>query len=182
MIKYLCPDECLASLLDVDLDKLKEKGYRGIILDIDNTLLAWADDELDRSAVAWVERAKAAGFQLCLTSNALKERVVRVADALQIPAIAGAIKPRKKPFRQALALLGTAPGETIVIGDQMFTDILGGNRMDLYTILIDPVDMEELAATKVMRKLERRVIRRLSRKGYISESAAQRRLATGRRR
>ncbi|NMB13479.1 MAG: YqeG family HAD IIIA-type phosphatase, partial [Firmicutes bacterium] len=81
MIKYLCPDECLASLLDVDLDKLKEKGYRGIILDIDNTLLAWADDELDRSAVAWVERAKAAGFQLCLTSNALKERVVRVADA-----------------------------------------------------------------------------------------------------
>ncbi|NMB13465.1 MAG: HAD hydrolase-like protein, partial [Firmicutes bacterium] len=103
-------------------------------------------------------------------------------DALQIPAIAGAIKPRKKPFRQALALLGTAPGETIVIGDQLFTDILGGNRMDLYTILIDPVDMEELAATKVMRKLERRVIRRLSRKGYISESAAQRRLATGRRR
>ena len=181
MIRYLCPNECLASLLDVDLDKLRYKGFRGIILDIDNTLLAWADDELDQSVLAWVRRAKAAGFQLCLTSNALRERVLRVAGALDIPAIAGAIKPRKKPFRQALELLGTAPGETIGIGDQLFTDILGGNRMDLYTILIDPVATEELAATKVMRSLERRVIRRLSRKGYISERAAQRRLAAGRR-
>ena len=182
MIKYFCPNECLPSLLEVDLDKLTEKGYKGIIIDIDNTLLPWAGDELKSTILDWVDRAKASGFKLCLTSNALKDRVARVAKSLDIPAIAGAIKPRKKPFRQALQLLGTTPSETVVIGDQLFTDILGGNRMHLYTILIDPVDSEEMVGTKVLRRLERRIIRRLSRKGYISESAANRRLASGRKR
>ncbi|NLJ24032.1 MAG: YqeG family HAD IIIA-type phosphatase [Firmicutes bacterium] len=182
MIKHFCPNECLPSLLEVDLDKLKAKGYKGLILDIDNTLLPWAGDEPSHTVLAWVEKAKAGGFQLCLTSNALKERVARVSRTLDIPAIAGAIKPRKKPFRQALQLLGTTPSETVVIGDQLFTDILGGNRMQLYTILIDPVASEELVATKVIRRLERRIIRRLSRKGYISESAAHRRLCPGRKR
>ncbi|NMB44963.1 MAG: YqeG family HAD IIIA-type phosphatase [Firmicutes bacterium] len=181
MIRYLCPNECLGSLLDVDLDKLSNKGYRGIILDIDNTLLPWRGDALEHAVLTWVERAKAAGFQLCLTSNALRERVVRVSEALEIPAIAGAIKPRKKPFRQALELLGTRSTETVVIGDQLFTDILGGNRMRLYTILIDPVGTEEMAFTRLVRRLERRIIRRLSRKGYISENAARRRLATRKR-
>jgi len=177
MIRIFCPDECLGSLLDVDLDELWQKGYRGIILDIDNTLLPWAGDTLDQDTITWVKRAREMGFRLCLTSNALKDRVERIAAALDVPAVASAVKPRKKPFRQALRLLRTQPRETVVIGDQMFTDILGGNRMALYTILIDPVATEELKATKMMRRIERRIIRRLSRKGYISESAARRRLA-----
>lgn len=179
MIKYLCPDECPASLVDVDLDRLKQNGYRGIILDLDNTLLPWAGDEIDQAVIGWVRRAKAAGFELCLTSNALRSRVDRARQALGIPAIAGAIKPRKKPFRQAMKVLGTEPTETVVIGDQLFTDILGGNRMQLYTILIDPMASEEMAATKLIRRIERRIIRRLGRKGYISESAVRRRLASG---
>ncbi|HHV93231.1 MAG TPA: YqeG family HAD IIIA-type phosphatase [Firmicutes bacterium] len=180
MMKIFCPDECLGSLFDVDLDELWRKGFRGIILDIDNTLLPWAGETLDEDTIRWVTRAREMGFRVCLTSNALRERVHRIAAALSVPAVAGAVKPRKKPFREAMRLLQTNPWETVVIGDQMFTDILGGNRMALYTILIDPVTTEELKATKLMRKLERRIIRRLSRKGYISESAARRRLAKSR--
>ncbi|MGI6567851.1 MAG: YqeG family HAD IIIA-type phosphatase [Limnochordia bacterium] len=176
MIKIFCPDECLGSLLDVNLDELWQNGYRGMILDIDNTLLPWAGDTLDQETVMWVRQAKEMGFRLCLTSNAFKERVHKIAAALDVPAVASAIKPRKRAFRLALDMLKTRPRETVVIGDQMFTDILGGNRMGLYTILIDPVAAEELKATKVMRRIERRIIRRLSRKGYISESAARRRL------
>ena len=58
MIKIFCPDECLGSLFDVDLDELWQKGYRGIILDIDNTLLPWAGDTLDQDTIIWVKRAR----------------------------------------------------------------------------------------------------------------------------
>lgn len=179
MLRYLCPNLCLASLVDVDLARLQKQGYKGIILDIDNTVLPWAGEDIDGPVLAWVQKAKAKGFQLCLTSNAFRERAERIAGVLEIPVIAGAIKPRKKPFRQALKLLGTTAAETVVIGDQLFTDVLGGNRMDLYTILLEPLATKEMAATRLVRRAERRIIRRLSRKGYICETAARRRLARG---
>jgi len=69
-----------------------------------------------------------------------------------------------------LEILGTAPEATVVIGDQLFTDVLGGNRMDLYTILINPMSKEELGTTKIVRKVERRVLNRLYRKGLIDEA------------
>lgn len=180
MMGWLCPNECLSSLLDVDLASLRTRGYQGIILDIDNTVLPWAGEQVDDAVIAWVSEAKAKGFRVCLTSNALQERADRIAAILDIPAIAGAIKPRKKPFRQAMELLGTTVENTVVIGDQLFTDVLGGNRMGLYTILLDPLATKELAATRLIRRLERRIIRHMSRKGMINESAAQRRLS-GRR-
>ena len=77
---------------------------------------------------------KKAGLKLCIISNALEERVRIVGEKLGIPWVARAIKPRKSPFKKALALLGTTPGETATVGDQLFTDIWGGNRMALFTI------------------------------------------------
>ena len=179
MMGWLCPNECLSSLLDVDLASLRTRGYQGIILDIDIGA-ALGRRTGDDAVIAWVSEAKAKGFRVCLTSNALQERADRIAAILDIPAIAGAIKPRKKPFRQAMELLGTTVENTVVIGDQLFTDVLGGNRMGLYTILLDPLATKELAATRLIRRLERRIIRHMSRKGMINESAAQRRLS-GRR-
>ncbi|NMB24006.1 MAG: YqeG family HAD IIIA-type phosphatase [Firmicutes bacterium] len=179
MLKFLCPDLCLRSLVDVNLDRLQEQGSKGIILDIDNTVLPWAGEDIDASVILWVETAKSKGFRICLTSNALRQRAERIGDILAIPVIARAVKPRKKPFREALQILGTTATETVVIGDQLFTDVLGGNRMGLYTILLEPLAPKEMAATRVVRRVERRIIRHLSRKGYICETAARRRLAKG---
>lgn len=177
MLKYLCPDLCLRSLVDVELEMLQKQGSKGIILDIDNTVLPWAGEDIDEAVLAWVKAAKSKGFRICLTSNALKQRAERIAAILAIPVISRAVKPRKKPFREALEILGTTVSETVVIGDQLFTDVLGGNRMGLYTILLEPLAPKEMAGTRLMRRVEKLIIRHLSRKGYICETAAQRRLA-----
>ena len=170
MIDLFCPDECVGSVVDIDLDALWAKGIRALILDVDNTLLAWETDDVPADVKAWVERAQAAGFKVCIASNGTKSRVMRVAKHLGVPAISKAIKPRKRPFRRALEMLGVSPEVTAVIGDQIFTDVLGGNRMELYTILINPISTEELGTTKIVRKVERKVLTRLYRKGLIDEA------------
>ncbi|NLK08342.1 MAG: YqeG family HAD IIIA-type phosphatase [Firmicutes bacterium] len=177
MFKHLCPDLCLGSLLDVELGKLKSQGYRGIILDIDNTVVPWSDENIGQAVITWVEEGKEIGFAFCLASNALKQRAEQVGHALGMPAVFRAIKPRKRPFKEALRILGTAASETVVIGDQLFTDVLGGNRMGLYTILLDPLASNEMFWTKLVRRVERWVIRHLIEKGYISEAVTRRRLA-----
>lgn len=171
MLQILCPDDLAASVLDIDLDRLKARGISGMILDLDNTLLAWGNDDIPPEAAAWIAKARAKGFALCIASNGVASRVEQIAARLGIPAISKAVKPRKKPFRQALEILQLPPEKVAVVGDQMFTDVLGGNRMRLYTILINPVSRRELGTTRMVRKVERRVIARLYRKGYLSDRA-----------
>jgi len=173
LIDLFCPDQCVGSVVDIDLDALWRRGIRALILDVDNTLLAWEAEEVPADVKAWVDRARAMGFKVCIASNGTRDRVMSVGRRLGVPAISKAIKPRKRPFRRALDMLGVTPGETAVIGDQIFTDVLGGNRMELYTILINPVSTQELGTTKIVRKVERRVLNRLYRKGLIDEEELQ---------
>ncbi|NLV92782.1 MAG: YqeG family HAD IIIA-type phosphatase [Firmicutes bacterium] len=168
MIERFCPDEVHRSLSDIDLSKLWQQGIRGIILDVDNTIVRWDSSVLPTETLEWIADAKERGFRLCIASNGVSRRVKALAREMDIPAIAKAVKPRKKPFRSALELLRTGPEETMVIGDQVFTDVFGGNRLNLYTVLINPLGTKELRTTRLMRRLERSVIRRLHKKGYLS--------------
>ena len=138
MLEKLCPNCQANSILKLDLAELKKVGIRGVIFDLDNTLVEWKKDILDPEVITLVERFKADGFKICILSNALEHRVEVVAHTLGVPYLSRAAKPRKLPFRKALELLGTLPEETAVVGDQLFTDILGGNRMELYTIWTPP--------------------------------------------
>ncbi len=173
MLRMFCPDQVVASVLDVDLDHLMKKGITALVLDMDNTLLRWDSDEVSAEMKAWVAQARRRGFQLCITSNGLRSRVDHISSYLQVPAIHKAVKPTKRPFRRALAILGTLPQQTAVIGDQIFTDILGGNRMSLHTILINPLGEKELGTTRMMRRMERRVLARLARAGLLAEGAVR---------
>jgi len=167
VLELLCPDECVDSVLDIDLPGLYAKGIRALILDVDNTLLGWETEEIPEDVLSWVRQAQAYRFKLCIASNGTRSRVLRIAAALGVPAISKAVKPRKRPFRRAMEILGTSADATAVIGDQIFTDVLGGNRMALYTILINPVSKSELRTTKMVRRVERRVLSRLQRKGRL---------------
>lgn len=167
MIDLLCPDECVESVLDIDLESLARRGITALILDLDNTLLAWETDEIPSAVSAWVDHARDRGFKVCIASNATKSRVRKIADQLGVPAISKAVKPRKRPFRLAMEMLGATPERTAVIGDQVFTDVLGGNRLDLYTILINPISDMELKTTRIVRRVENRVLSRLQKKGRI---------------
>lgn len=170
LLKMLCPRMIIESVPDIDVEALWAQGYRGIIFDLDNTLVSWRRWTLTPTVKAWIARAQATGFKMCILSNCLfRRRVSRFARQAGIPAIPKAKKPRKRWFQQALELLGTEVGSTIVCGDQVFTDVLGGNRMGLFTILVLPVDRREFYVTILQRTAEKIVLFRLRRKGLLRD-------------
>ncbi len=155
MRDLLRPDRYFRSFYEVDFDQLIEMGIRGIALDLDNTLVAWGDDSISEELVSKVDRLRQLGIKMCIVSNNLGGRVAAISKKLGIPAASGALKPFRRAYARALDILGTKSGETALIGDQLFTDILGGNLAGLYTILVDPISSREFATTKILRRLER---------------------------
>lgn len=168
-MQILRPAEYRRSIFAIDLDKLKRLGYRAIMLDLDNTLVRWNHPDPTPPLVEWLRRVRAMGFLPCIVSNNSGSRVSEFAAKLDIPFISNAVKPRRRGFREAMNLLGVQPGETVVVGDQIFTDILGGNRAGAYTILVVPIDPKEFFLTQLVRKVERRLLRHLHRKGLRAE-------------
>lgn len=165
--KRLCPRATATTLYELAPGFFLTRGIRGLIIDLDNTLVAWGEDKISRRMREWVREIQAAGLKICILSNALEHRVRAVGENLGIPWVSRAVKPRKHPFRQALKILGTSPQETAVIGDQIFTDIWGGNRMRLYTIWTTPLSTEEFISTKAVRRLERLVVKKFRKKGIL---------------
>ncbi|MDI9442144.1 MAG: YqeG family HAD IIIA-type phosphatase [Firmicutes bacterium] len=172
----LQPDFIVESVLDIDLGALREKGIAGLLVDIDNTLVAWADSSIDEAFAAWIRRAKEEGLRVCIVSNALEERTTTLARSLGIPAVGRAMKPLKRAFLRGLALLELPAEEVAVVGDQLFTDIFGGNRLGMLTVLVNPLSRQEFATTKLVRKIEERVLRRMVKRGRLSSDAIETRL------
>lgn len=163
MYKKLIPDIIVENIYDINLDFLKEKGITSLVLDIDNTLVPQKSKFPDKMTIEWLEKVKKEGFKICLISNNTKRRVNEFKEKVGVPGIAWAIKPRKGAFKKALKILNAKPNETALIGDQIFTDIFGGKRAGLYTILVKPLSKEELGWTKLMRRAERHVLKRIER-------------------
>ena len=144
------------SLDSISIEKLKREGIRGLIIDLDNTMTPWNDLEVGPKVAQWFEKVQVAGIQACVVSNNKhKQRVAVVAEHLRIPFVFRATKPRRKAFRSGMEILGTGTSDTAVIGDQLFTDILGGNRLGLCTILVLPISDREFIGTRFLRQMER---------------------------
>nr|WP_255351300.1 YqeG family HAD IIIA-type phosphatase [Caloranaerobacter sp. TR13] len=161
LMSKLLPDLYVDTIFDIDLISLKSKGIDSIIVDIDNTLVSWESEYASKEVVDWFKRIKELGFKCCIVSNNTKDRVVKFNKSIEVYAIHRAVKPRKKPFQKAIKLMNTTPGKTVVIGDQIFTDILGGNRLGAFTILVVPISKKEFLWTRIIRKLERRILRKI---------------------
>ncbi|MDI6812324.1 MAG: YqeG family HAD IIIA-type phosphatase [Desulfitobacteriaceae bacterium] len=147
------------SLDHISIGRLLQDGIKGLIIDLDNTMTPWNDVEVGPKVAAWFKALKEAGIKACVVSNnKRKQRVAVVADRLGIPFVFRATKPRRRAFRAGMALLGTGPLDTAVIGDQLFTDIMGGNRLGLYTILVVPMSSREFIGTRFMRQMEKAVL------------------------
>lgn len=166
MFHYLKPDLYYPSILEIDLQDLRKRRIRGIICDMDNTLVSWEKKGVEREMVKWCGEVREQGFKMCLVSNGLLERVEKISHALNVPYVAQAIKPRRRPFKKAAKILDLHPTQLAVIGDQIFTDILGGNRMGMLTILVDPLSKKEFPGTKVTRLIER-VVRKRALKAFL---------------
>ncbi|KGP76005.1 HAD family hydrolase [Desulfosporosinus sp. Tol-M] len=156
MIKYFQPTIQAPSLDLISVEQLTRDGIKGLIIDLDNTMTPWNDVEVAPKVTKWFLKVKAAGISACVVSNCSKrQRVAVVADYLDIPFVFGAFKPRRRAFRVGMRLLGTEYKNTAVIGDQLFTDILGGNRLGLYTILVTPINDREFIGTRFLRRMEK---------------------------
>ncbi len=162
--KLLFPNMYVESVHHIDIEFLSEKGIRGLLFDLDNTVIPRDANVFSPEITSWFGKLLARGFKMCVVSNNGPRRLQYLAGPLELPYVCRAVKPRKRPFKRAMEIIGTSPGETAVIGDQIFTDILGGNRLGLYTILVTPMPGKEYWATELInRRLERLVIRRLKR-------------------
>ncbi|MDP3058336.1 MAG: YqeG family HAD IIIA-type phosphatase [bacterium] len=157
----LRPNQIHKAIYDIDLLSLKQVGFRAIMIDLDNTLVAWDDGVIDRRVSQWLNLAGELGFKLCLLSNARQTRFEYFARILGIKGVGNAQKPRKSGFLSALNLLKSAPCETIMIGDQLFTDILGAKRLGLFAVLVSPISEVEFFGTRITRKIEKITLRLL---------------------
>ena len=159
MFESLKPKVYLESLIKIDLKKIKnEMKIKGIIIDLDNTSVAWGKDDIDEDIIKWINEAKDINMSLCLVSNTHTKRVKKFADVFDIPYFSNAFKPFHFSFQKAIKILGTEYSETMVIGDQIFTDILGGNRLNMYTILVAPLGKRDSIGTFIQRSLEKIIL------------------------
>jgi HAD superfamily phosphatase (TIGR01668 family) len=161
MIELLYPRIYVDSLLDIPLKRLRERNIKAFILDLDNTITEWNSNELRSEIIEWFRLIKDEGFKACILSNNAEQRIEKVAVRLGIPFIHRAAKPRRHSFFSAVKLLEVSNHEVAVVGDQIFTDVLGGNRAGLFTILVKPLARREFFGTKINRTLELFVLRHL---------------------
>jgi HAD superfamily phosphatase (TIGR01668 family) len=147
-------------ITDIKLDELKEDGIKGIILDLDSTLIAPRSGKLTADAASWLESARSS-FKLAVVSNNKRvDYIAKTSDLLAMPVIGAAGKPRARELLKTLALLDLKPQEAVLVGDRPLTDILGGQRAGMKTILVYPLKtMNEPKWIQFFRWLERLVIK-----------------------
>jgi uncharacterized protein len=161
VINKLIPNEYLEDIYQIDMARLFKSGYRNLIMDIDNTIMPWNEYVITPKLVRWVNQTISMGFKICLLSNNNIQRAHSLADKLGIMAASNRGKPLPRAFISAINALQGTRRDTIVIGDQIFTDILGGNILGLYTILVDPISPNEFFGTKINRFMEKFIRRRI---------------------
>jgi uncharacterized protein len=167
VLKHFLPDQHVKSIFEITPESLKEKGIKGIITDLDNTLVEWDRPNATPKLIKWFEDMKNSNVKVTIVSNNNESRVKSFSNPLQIPCIPAARKPLGRAFHQALREMGLAKEETVVIGDQLLTDVLGGNRSGFRTILVVPVAQTDGFVTRFNRKVERIILNWFRKKGKI---------------
>lgn len=154
MFKTFYPDEDMASVYDIPFGELYKKGVRGVIFDIDNTLVPHGAPA-DEQAKELFLKLKKIGMESCLLSNNKEPRVAPFAESVgKVPYIFKGNKPGRKGYLQAMALMGTTLQNTVFVGDQLFTDVYGARKAGIYSILVKPINPKEEIQIVLKRYLE----------------------------
>ena len=159
MYRFL-PDFITTRIFDMDLSALRERGVKGIAVDIDNTSVPRKARNPSLSAVEWIKKVKQAGFKVCILSNARKKRTRLFMEELGVHGIGFAAKPSLRGYDKAAKYMGLSHGQCAILGDQLFTDIKGGVKAGFVTVLTEGLDENEIAFVKVKRYFEKRILDR----------------------
>lgn len=158
------PDLVAPSVHEVDYEALRSRGIQAVVFDLENTLCPWRAGELDPPTWALLEGLQGRGLRLAVLTNAAlspDHPLLRALRGRGIAVVAKARKPLTGGFRRALGELGVPPGQAALVGDQLLTDVLGGRRAGLLTVLVDPLTPRESLPTRFNRRVERLLGRRL---------------------
>lgn len=163
--QLLTPCLHIKSIYDLPIKWLEERSITSIITDLDNTLVPWRDYTVVQELADWFDSLHKRGYKTLILTNARPApTILELSRKLNTELVVGARKPVTRFFRKAMELLGSTPGETCVIGDQIFTDVLGGNLVGCHTVLVERIGPREFVGTKVMRLFEKLIKQRM---GYV---------------
>ena len=166
MEKYV-PDMYKPSIYDINYQKLLNQGIKCIMFDLDNTLVSPSTKKPTDEIKELFDKLKNMGFRIIIFSNSRKKRIEPFKNFLEVDCSALSRKPFKQKFLKVLALYNYTIDEVAIIGDQIMTDVLGGNKIGILTILVNPVSKKDMILTKFNRLLEKIVIRKLSKKSLF---------------
>lgn len=154
------PDYYLENITKIDIELLKENNIQGLILDVDNTLIDY-DHNLIEGLEEWYENIKLHNIKVFILSNSnKKDKVKFIAEKLNVPYIHFATKPLKRGFKKAAKILGLSNQNIAVVGDQIFTDVLGANRCKMLSILVEPISEKDIIVTVIKRPIEKYIIKK----------------------
>ena len=146
---------------EITIEFLKKNKIKALILDIDNTLIDYSQN-MTKSVEKWAKDLKGQGVKLYIVSNSnKKKKVEKIAKILDIPYIFFAKKPLKSGFKKAKNELKEKEENIAVVGDQIFTDVIGGNRANMFTILVEPINEKDFWYTKWKRPIENRIKKKI---------------------
>ena len=157
MLKQFYPREWVDSIYQIPWDLWYEKGMRGVIFDIDNTLVPHGEPA-DEQVMELFAKLHGMGWKTYLLSNNKEPRVASFAARVDSPYIYKSGKPAVKNYRKAVEAMGTSLGTTLFVGDQLFTDVYGANRAGIYGILVKPINPKEEIQIVLKRYLEKAVL------------------------
>ena len=156
------PDLYKKSIYVIDYNKLKNNGIKCLLFDLDNTIVPYNEKVPPKKVIDLFKKLKEIGFKVIIFSNSGKRRLKIFKETLEVDCCPRACKPSTKKFIKVMKELSFNESEVAIIGDQIMTDILGGNLTGITTILINPISKNDIIFTKINRLRERRVIRKLS--------------------
>ena len=156
--KTITPDLVFESLAQVDIETLKNRGIRCAFLDLDNTVACWKSRYVRFEARKWAQAAKEAGINLYIVTNSTKPRADEVAARLGAGCFKDVRKPGTRRLRIIMRQVGTDASHCVMIGDQLFTDVLAARRLGMLSVLVSPLSRKEWWATKVFNRTRERLV------------------------
>jgi uncharacterized protein len=155
LFPLLQPDLVLGgSVLDLTPELLAQHQIKGLVLDVDDTIVSIKSKVAQPALTEWVDRIRQVGPLYLVTNNPSQVRIGAIADSLSLPYLISARKPSRRKLRAAVTAMNLAPAQVAMIGDRVFTDVLAGNRLGMFTILIEPI-VGDTAASKSFELLRR---------------------------
>lgn len=161
-MEYYVPDMYKKSIYAIDYNKLKNNGIKCLLFDLDNTIVPYNEKEPPKKTIELFKKIKDLGLKIIIFSNSGKRRLKKFKEVLEVDCCPRAFKPSTKKYIKVMNELSYNESEVAIIGDQIMTDILGGNLTGITTILTNPISKKDFIFTKINRIREKRVIKKLS--------------------